>query len=200
MPTVVVGVASNGDDGQVAVDTSTLSTGVSCTIGNYGGAAQRMGVFRFLNLVVPVGAIVTSAYITFIRTGAGTSVATTISAVDEDSSAMPATFAQWQTDHGLHTTATAAWTIPAGGAAGDSLVSADFASVAQEIISRPGWVSGANALHIHIDDNGSGSNTQGFVAQYDHATYTEPTLTLTYTTGTPSALRSRRLGVLGLGG
>jgi hypothetical protein len=195
LPTITVGIAANGDDGQVAVDTSTLSTGTACTIGNYGGAAQRMGIFRFLNLVVPVGATVTAATITFIRTNAGTAVATTISAVDEDSSAMPGNFAAWQADHALHTTATAAWSIPAGGAAGDTLITADFTAVAQEIISRPGWASGANALHIHIDDNGTGSNTQAFVAQYDNAVYTEPTLNLTYTTGTPSIVRRASLGI-----
>jgi hypothetical protein len=183
--------------------------GTAIATGNYGVGSEREGIFRFINLVIPAGATITAATLDLISNAAGqTGCNLIISAVDEDSSAAPTTYNEWNTDHGLHTTATVPWAPVGAAGGGETKTTPDISTVVQEIVSRPGWVSGANAVHIHIDDAGDGTNKTQAWASYDHATYGEPTLTVTYSVasgGTGPVLRAGPsvfgLGLgLGLGG
>ncbi|KKL48915.1 hypothetical protein LCGC14_2320710, partial [marine sediment metagenome] len=132
---------------------------------------------------VPNAATIVSAVIDFRTTDNAGVVACLfkISAVDEDDPAAATNDATCDTDDAARTTAQVDWDFTSINAEDSALQTADFASVVQEIVDRPGWASG-QAMLIHIDDDGTvGSNFEGqAVASFDH-TFAAPTLTIVYT-------------------
>lgn len=156
MPTLDRGLASNTDFGQESegafVDASAFGDA-------WMGAAHNAWA-RFTNITIPQGAIIDVAYITFPSNAvevAG-SVLSNIFGIDEDDHVAPTTFATWNTDHGIHTTASTVWDFTASAS---SLQTPSLVSVVQELVDRVGWASG-NDIGIHIDDDGTASAIQQF--------------------------------------
>src|SRR3989344_4825043 len=100
------------------------------------------GWFRFTNITIPQGAIISSATLTVRTTtntfGSGTAN-TTIRGVDEDNHIAPTNTATWQGDHSIHTSASVTWNFSVIDAYNSVLTSSNIASVIQEIVGRPGW-------------------------------------------------------------
>src|SRR3989344_4516548 len=140
------------------------------------------GWFRFTNITIPQGAIISNATLTLRTTtntfGAGTNYSM-LYGVAEDNHVAPTNTGTWQSDHALHTTGVA-WNFTQIDAWDSVLTSPNFAAAIQPIINRAGWVSG-NAIGIHWDENMADQDmSQGWVT-WNSSTYIEPQLSITYT-------------------
>lgn len=120
-----------------------------------GGGEQIMG-FRFTNVSIPAGAIITGAWMQFTADEAN-SEATTLTlrgeAADNSAQYQDASFT---VSSRTRTTASVNWNVPAWTVLqqkGDPQKSSDIKSVVQEIVNRSGWASG-NALSIIINGTG----------------------------------------------
>lgn len=176
-PTTNFAITTGADDGQWTSSVFS-STSTSMPLGNNGSSVKLFT--RFQNITIPQGALISSATLTLtvaIATST-TTVNVTLQANASDNAVAPTSIA---TGNALATTtATVAWNaIPAWGSTGVAQVAPDIATVVQEVISRAGWVSG-NALMLLIYDNASGSASR-LAAAFDHATFQEPQLSITYT-------------------
>ncbi len=154
--TVDEDVAAGGDDGSHDSSSGFSSSDNNARIG--AGAGKVWDIFTRFTTVAIDGTI-DVAY-TEIRAGlTDASVGThDIYAIDEDNSVAPTSAAEFETDDGLHTTATVSWQ-PGGGSGLTEDVfyqSPSIVSIIQEIVDRGGWSSG-NALQIHHDGR-SGQN------------------------------------------
>lgn len=129
---------------------------------------------RFPNITLHPGSTIVSAYMVLTidnEENQGTSVLSNIYGIDEDDHAAPTTFAAWNTDHGLHTTAVVTWDFSVSGAGTQQ--TSDITSIIQEIIDRGGWASG-NDIGVHIDDDGSANGLQGWNSASLHIDYIPP--------------------------
>ena len=132
----------------------------------YDGNHQWIGL-RW-NLDVPQGASINSANIVFHSDEAqtGTSPSLLIGAEDTDNAAVFTTTAnnvddRWDGTTNTVTLATVAWSSIPGWSAGEEgpdTTTPDLTSIVQEIVDRPGWISG-NGIVFIIKDNSGGSNT-----------------------------------------
>lgn len=120
-----------------------------------GGGVQIMG-FRFTNVAIPQGAVITGAWLQFTADEANTeATALTIRGEATDNSAQYQD-AAFTVSSRTRTTASVNWNVPSWSIIqekGDAQKSSDIKSVVQEIINRGGWSSG-NALSIIINGNG----------------------------------------------
>lgn len=187
-------IAANADDGYVSGASTFQAAGPTAAVGNVGGIYHCW--LRFANVAVAQGSTCASAYITFYSGAAGAgAINTALYGVDEDNHAAPTTRAEWDTDHGIHTTAKVDWDFSDGTAAGDTMTSPSLVSIFDEIFARAGWVSG-NAIGIHWDDDSSAASRYRQPATYDSTSYAEPILTLTLNAGAslkiPVAMHSYR--------
>ena len=143
------------------------------------------GAFRFTNVTIPKGSVVSAASIHIKTTTSGVTRDTTnldIQACDEDNSAQITTFSDFGSR--ARTTADVAWAQ--NFADTTEYTSPDITTVIQEIIDRAGWASG-NALQIIISDHtykypnhppGTGDYA-GYANILDDATF-DITLSVTY--------------------
>ena len=176
---LVVSVAASADDAAQAVSNGLMT--LNSTAVNIQPAFTTG--FRFLNLTVPQGASIVEATIQFT---AGTSnqltaVTTTIFGQAADNAG---TFTSTTSDISSRTktTASVAWAVPSFATIGDRLAAQktpDIKTVVQEIVDRGGWASGNAMVFILANATGAGPRA---LATWDHATFTEPTLTVRYTT------------------
>jgi hypothetical protein len=145
------------------------------------GTINQVVGLRFLNLTIPPGATIAQAYVQF-TVDAVTSVATQLTIAGEAND-NPPTFL---TNIGNistrpRTTATVNWTPVAWsllGEAGLNQRTPELATVLQQIVSRPGWVSG-NALVLVITGTGCRN-----ASSWDRSTTLAPKLFVRYVTGT----------------
>lgn len=144
--------------------------------------------FRFPNATIPQGATISVAYLELnangAPAGAGDPMLTKVYGIDEDNHTAPTSFSDWNTDHGLHTTAAVDWDFNT--ATSGTLTSPSLVSIIQEIVDRGGWSSG-NAIGIHWDDDGTSftDDTFGqFVESLDNAGSTPPNLHIEYVSST----------------
>ncbi|MGY1620124.1 PKD domain-containing protein [Geodermatophilus sp. SYSU D00691] len=144
-----------------------------------GGAAQTVGL-RFTGVAVPAGATITNAYVQF-QVDEATTAATSLT-VAAEATDNPAVFTTAARDVSARprTSATVAWAPaawPTVGARGPDQRTPDLAAVVQEVVSRPGWVSG-NALALVL--TGTGRRTAEAV---ESGAAVAPVLHVEYTTG-----------------
>jgi type IV pilus assembly protein PilY1 len=155
-------ITNASDEGYAVAETSSFNNAVNPQLGVVAAGApwgrlRNYAWFRFPNVTIPQGADVHRAYIMFKTTNRSTSpygdIYSNIYAVDEDNHAAPTSFSEWNTDHGLHTTASVAWgPFAAWGTVGIGLrfKTPNIAPVIDEVVKRGGWSSG-NAIGIHIE-------------------------------------------------
>jgi sugar lactone lactonase YvrE len=119
------------------------------------GSAQTVGM-RFPGIEIPQGAVITSAYVQFKTDEAGgAAVSLTIRGQYADNAATFTTAANNISSRPT-TAASVAWSPPgwtSAGQAGPNQRTPDLAAIVQEIVDRPGWVSG-NALVILVTGTG----------------------------------------------
>lgn len=147
-------------------------------IGNY-GAGNISSFYKFINISIPKGSIVISAYITLTPTsnyGAGTRV-NNIYANDIDYAEAPTDVT---TANALAlTTATISWNTGAATTAGVPITSGNIKSIIQEVIDRAEWATDNPIMLLVKDDGTSGSAI--YVASVEHATLSyRPILEVTY--------------------
>ena len=187
-------VASGADDVEQRGHSMSLSS-TDLELIQDGTNVQQVGL-RFTGIDIPVGAIVTRAYIQF-TTDEVSSVATSLLVRGEDADDAAAFTAT--TDNlsaRAVTDASVAWSPPAWttvGAAGSAQQTPDLTAVVQEIVGRFGWTAGNDMAFIVT---GSGTRTaeafEGNAASAPllHIEWTDggpnPTPTVTVTDGTPS--------------
>jgi len=184
MPTLDRSITTGSDDVEAEPAVSGFEpTFEQVWLGNSTAEGIFHGSFRFPNITVPAASTIDVAYITFEAVddfGGGTegTVSTNIYGVDEDNSAAPTTFAQWSTDHGLHTTAVVTWDFTKDRSG--TVVTTSIVSIIQEIIDRGGWASG-NAIQVHVDDDGSATDRYQEVAAVEHPSAAAAILHIEYT-------------------
>ena len=187
-------IAANADDGRVAG--VNLVPGQTASIVGYAGADQHL-YFRFAGIAAAQGSTCAAAYITFnvASAGTGTNMLTAFYGVDEDDHAAPTSKAEWDTDHGIHTTAKVDYDFTDGSTAGDVLTSPSLVTIFDEIFARAGWATG-NDVGIHWENDGMATTVYRFIAMLENTTYTEAVLTLTLNGGAslkiPVAMHSYR--------
>jgi hypothetical protein len=173
---VEIRVSAGSDDAE-----ESASGGVSLTSSDlelvYDGGNQTVGM-RFAGITIPQGAQVLSAYIQF-QTDEARTETTSLSFAGQASDNAP-TFAINQRDISsrLFTTARIAWSLPPWtieGEAGPGQRTPDLEAIVQEIVNRPGWVSG-NSLAIIV--NGTGRRT---AEAFDGVAAAAPLLHIEYT-------------------
>ena len=137
--------------------TSTDLDMVNDRYGN-GGAGEKVGI-RFIDIGIPPGAIITSAYLEFHADEKSDTVTSLLIRAEDTDDA--AGFAD--VDHNISsrptTDASSDWmpeAWPVIGAEGGGKRTPDLSAVVQEVIARPGWLAG-NDLAFII--SGSGSRT-----------------------------------------
>ena len=180
-------IAASTDDGGIS-GASSFTQGDPNYLGYFAGDYSLW--FRFAGIAAAQGDTCASAYITFkvSGAGAGTTMLTAFYGVDEDDHASPTTRAEWNTDHGIHTTAKVDYDFTGGSTAGDTLTSPSLVSIFDEIFARAGWATG-NAVGIHWENDGMATNIYRAIAMYESVTYTEATLTLTLNAGGGGSLK-----------
>lgn len=175
--------AASADDGWHDEGASTFdNSGTSISIIGYDNLLEtppNVGFVRIPNVTVPQGATISAASFDFVATAKSTPGTIYISGFDEDNSAQVADVTDYFTR--AETTATEGLTFGSL-TAGGSFTTGDFKGVVQEIVDRAGWASG-NAMQFRLYQSSAFGPIGASIASYDHATYTEPTLNITYTAG-----------------
>ena len=211
MPNLSIQVAASTDDCVVYYQSSTwvisltqinLDPGDLTVFSMY----KLGGGMCFQNVAIPVGSVITAAYITLTpdQNQSGNTVKTRITGDKELNAATFSTIANYQSRRGTVvggannnniTTAQVAWDSIAAWTTDNAINSPDISTIIQEIINQSGWASG-NALALFWDDHdGRSSATTGGVAG------TAPNLTsavqganIGATSGAPSVTGSSGLG------
>ena len=128
--------AEEQDDGIMKLDSNNLELG-----------KQRFVGVRFLNVTIPQGAKIVSAYVSFLAsTASNQDVNLTIYGQDADNAAG---FTSTNNDisNMPKTTASTTWEIVTAWKNNNTYKSPDLKSIIQEIVDRPGWSSG-NSMAI----------------------------------------------------
>lgn len=151
--TVESRITVSSDDAEEHANGAVNRTSSRLELGN-ASSSQRVGL-RFV-VAIPKGAVISKAYLQF-KTATVSSGATTLTLRGQTSDNAP-TFESRNGNISSRTTtsATVTWSPPAwtlAGEAGLRQQSPDLSSIIQEIVNRPGWVSG-NALALIITGTG----------------------------------------------
>jgi hypothetical protein len=179
--TLDVSVSAGTDDAEESTSNAVLVGNADLDLMSADEANLVVGT-RFRNVTVPQGATITSAYLQLTAEEAPHSNATSLT-IRGQAANNPPTFAAVNGDLSGRptTTASAAWTVDPWlnvGDAGLAQRSSSLTGIVQEIVNRPGWVSG-NALVLLI----TGSGTR--IAESFNKTATpggDPRLHVEYTT------------------
>jgi len=196
MATLNVSVTASTDDGNYACVSGTnfQPTNTYVTFGLAGGGIIHGTWMRFLNVTIPQGSTISSAVITFVSSSnfSGTVCDVKINCEDADNPVAPTTAADAR---GRARTSNTLWNGLGSWTTGTSYATPNFSASLQTVINRVGFASG-NAIQVFIDDNGSSSGATRQPASWNHATYAEPALDITYDlVGQPTVVRFQ--GVFG---
>ena len=198
MPNLSIQVAASTDDCVVYYQSSTwvisltqinLDPGDLTVFSMY----KLGGGMCFQNVAIPVGSVITAAYITLTpdQNQSGNTVKTRITGDKELNAATFSTIANYQSRRGTVvggannnniTTAQVAWDSIAAWTTDNAINSPDISTIIQEIINQSGWASG-NALALFWDDHDgrSSATTVRSCQTYDGSTSKCPVLHITYT-------------------
>ncbi|HEX5588373.1 MAG TPA: hypothetical protein VFZ17_13755, partial [Acidimicrobiia bacterium] len=180
--TVDIPVAASSDDAEEKTTGGVNITSTDLDLTLDGTTAQSMIGMRFVNVPVPAGATVNSAYVQYKlneKTSDPTNLVIQGQAIDN---APTFTTAKNNITNRARTTAGVPWAPPpwttATHSAGPEQRTPDLGPVLQEIVVRPGWTSG-NALALLVSGDG-----RRVADAFDQAGAT-PVLHIVYTTGGP---------------
>jgi hypothetical protein len=150
-------VAANSDDAEEKNGTPTIASG-DLDLGldaAVGGVPQIVGI-RFLNVTIPQGAAITNAWVQFKTNTVDSSASSLV--IQGQAADNPTTFTTSANNLSARpqTASSSNWAPPpwtVQGETGPGQRTTNIASVIQEVVSRPGWVSG-NALVLIITGTG----------------------------------------------
>jgi len=166
---ITVYPAASGDDGYYY--SAWNNNFADLLLGDFGGYNGYV-FLRFPNVTVPQGATISEAYITFTAYSnkTGTPVLTKIYFNDSDNATAPT---DWTTQQAkVKTTAVVDWDINIAWANDSEYDTDDLSDVIQEVVDRPGWVSG-NAMMALIQDDGSADGVYKNASSYDYSSAAE---------------------------
>ena len=146
-------IAAGGDDGYVT--TAAFSNAAAYVLIGAATAVNTIDAFfRFDNVAIPAGAIITEARVIFHsdRMAKSDTMRTNIAAEDADDPAAPINKAD--VDGRVRTTASVAWDFVTNWITSFDYITPDISAVIQEVVDRGGWAS-SNAIIIFVDDDGS---------------------------------------------
>jgi len=154
---VDIDVSAGSDDGFCYESGSCYLTSGNIRLGYRDGYGNCHAGFRFLNIVIPQGATIDSAYFTyFAYDDSSLSTSVKIWAEASDDGATFATSGGNSPEGKTAGAVSVAWTLP-NQVAASSYTSPDIKTVIQEVVNRVGWSSG-NALVILVRNNSSSNN------------------------------------------
>ncbi|MCP4228679.1 MAG: hypothetical protein GY771_00840, partial [bacterium] len=150
MATYQVDSGVTGETGVVIRSISNRSEGPSfLTAGDQNSSLYDFGAWLlFTNVAIAQGSTIDTAYLQCYAASVATIGDMVIEAEDEDEGTFPTTFAQYDSKN--RTTASVTWS-PGAWSNTTWYDSDSIVSVIQEIVDRPGWVSG-NDLLIFCDN------------------------------------------------
>ncbi|MEI6886752.1 MAG: Ig-like domain-containing protein [bacterium] len=138
--------------------------------------------FRFGNIAIPKGAVISSAY--FSYSGAtnenSTGVNVQIAAQATDNGVSPTTQAEFSSKMSTLTTAKVNWSSIITQLYGDLVTSPNINTVINEITSRSGWVSGNSILLFFTDNATTNYSNRKYMSFEYNSINPKPTLTITY--------------------
>ena len=176
---VSVRVSASSDDAEERIDTGAVDLTSSDLELCLDAASQIVGT-RFNNVEIPQGATITNAYVEF-ECDVGTHTGTVPLQIRGQASDNPPTFTSATNDISSRTPTTAMiqWDITEQWTVDYDYPSPDISSIIQEIIDRPGWVSG-NSLVLMF--NATSSNRRE-TESYNGESAAAPLLVVEYTEG-----------------
>ena len=163
-PTVDAQVGADADDGIAAGTpcTSHLPSNAYIMCGDWAGD-DRASWVRFTGITIS-GTITTSYLQVYEYTGSSTGTPTlNVYGVDEDNPAAPTNCAEWDTDYGLHTSASVTWD---GVWSGTWNNSPSLNAIFQELVNS--YVISGDAVMLQICNDGSPASE--YNAAYDYTT------------------------------
>ena len=172
-------VLAGADDGYWAGSWSNNSSSGGIGANFFGNDVYS--AWRFNNVTIPQGAVITSAVLTLKASETKSdNITFKVFGIDEDDTA------DFSSDPGgrSKTTANADWNI--NGQTIETEYTKDVTAIVQEIIDRGGWASG-NDLGLITQNNGSANDKIGRFYSYDGASGKAALLEITYGTDSPSA-------------
>lgn len=184
-PDITEEIVNLADDGMSYGSSWFNDIGGSIYFGEFSNNAMDPG-FRWRTVAVPQGATIDNATLKINVTGSSTDYgAGTLWGDDSDDAAT------WQdsTRPATRTKTTASVPIPKAGSTG--IKSYTVTDVVQEIVNRPGWVSG-NDLALFIINDGANSRFT-IIEDFSNAGTNEPTLEIDYTEGGGGAASRRAI-------
>jgi hypothetical protein len=176
--TLDVPVAVGSDDAEENVATgatSTTSTDLQMTTA---GTARQLVGMRFANLAIPPGSLITKAYVQFEVDEVSTGAASLRIRGQAANDALTFTKTSGNISSRARTTASVAWlprSWPTVQVHGVSQRTPDLSRIIQEIVDRPGWVSG-NALALIVSGTGrrTAESSNGTYAPILHLEFQTP--------------------------
>lgn len=147
-PTTVTNqIAASGDDCYARESSTFTSTSTNNWVGHYNSTSYNYRSMMRFQLNVPQGVTIDSAYMEQHSdgdlTGGTWPLETEIAAEDTDNATQIADYTDFTNREATLTTAKVNWDVPSGWGSSDVWhQSPDIKSVIQEIVNRPGWVSG----------------------------------------------------------
>src|SRR3989344_2145205 len=178
--TVTFNVAASEDDVGVRRDTQAFSVAPNhYPIGKVTSSYYEDTAVRFANINIPRGSAINSAYLTLtaLLDSSGSTVSAIIYAENSNNADRINDINDFD---GRVRTAGTSWQNFSSWVGNTPYNSIDFSSEIQTVINRGGWVSG-NAINIFIFNDNSSAGAYRAYATWDHTTYTEPQLTITWT-------------------
>lgn len=173
MPTLVVSIATSGNDGRWR--SGAFSSTDDDTF--IGGGANNKGYFLFTGLTALAGATITSASIEFVAAASDSDAAAfVVRARAANNPQAPTTESQANTAT-RHAT-TVLWNSVPSFTAGSTYTTPDITTLVQALVND-GYLA-AGVILFYLEPNGT--TGQRDIASYDHATYAPAKLTVTYAT------------------
>lgn len=174
MTDITVAVTAGADDYYSSPPSFFDAASTSIRIGGSAAVPQTGGAL-FRNVAIPAAATITTCFVRF--TGAATDTRNGNDVIRFEYADDPTN----PTDYSgvasrTRTTASVTWPA-ASPTSGVTIDTPDLSTVLQEVIDRPGWVSGNN-VHLLIDWVSGNNDVQ--LASFNHATLTEPVLHVTF--------------------
>jgi len=173
-----VRVSNGNDDAEERVSNGDMSLGSSDLEMVWDGYEQIIGI-RFRNVTIPVGAVITSAKITFRADGSESNATSLIIHGEDEDDCLVFSSTDDDISDRTKTTASVSWNNVAPWNNNSYYDSPDLTSIVQEIVSRGGWGSG-NAMTFIISNNGASSG-QRRADTYNETTTRAPLLHVEYT-------------------
>lgn len=182
--TDIFSLSVDSDDGNYDSTGGLIQLGANVIAMGDAAGLDLDGIFRFLNITIPPGSVVKSAFVRFEASANDAGApGLFIKGQDSDNAATFSTATNYLARP--QTAASVVW-IPGAWVAGNFYDTSDIFSIVQEIIDRDGWLSGNN-MGILIEERNSAVNIHREAFSIIDPVGTEAKLHITYSAPTGRA-------------